>query len=150
MYQNATRSYEQANYLTANPMRLVLMCYEGAISNLKLAHDSYLAKEYEAKGRTLKKALDIIHELNASLDMNKGGEIALNLRSLYTFMIKALTEADLKRDLAIFGKVIRMLEELETEWKEVAGSTSRPLPTLATAIPAAPRQVAAAGGTWSA
>ena len=150
MYQNATRSYEQANYLTANPMRLVLMCYEGTISNLKLAQDSYVAKEYETKGRALQKALDIIHELNASLDMKRGGEIALNLRSLYTFMIKALTEADLKRDLAIFGKVIRMLEELETEWKEVASTTSRPLPTLAAAIPAAPRQVAAAGGAWSA
>jgi flagellar protein FliS len=150
MYQNATKSYEQANYLTANPMRLVLMCYEAAISNLKLAQDSYIAKEYETKGRALKKTLDIIHELNASLDMNKGAEIALNLRSLYTFMIKALTEADLKRDLAIFGKVIRMLEELETEWKEVAGAASCPVPTLAAAIPATPRQAATAGGAWSA
>src|SRR3990172_12139466 len=129
MYHNATRSYVQANYLTANPMKLVLMCYEGAISNLKLAHDSYLNKEYEAKGRALQKALDIIHELNASLDMNKGGEIAANLRSLYMYMTKALMEADLKKDLAIFGKVIKMLEELEGEWKEVARTYYRPLPT---------------------
>jgi flagellar protein FliS len=97
MYQQATRSYEQANYFTADPLRLVLMCYEGAISHLKLARESYLAKDYATKGRALLKAMDIIHELNASLDMQKGGEIAANLRSLYLFMTKALTEADLKR-----------------------------------------------------
>ncbi len=150
MYHNATRSYEQANYLTANPLKLVLMCYEGAISNLKLAHDSYLNKEYEAKGRALQKALDIIHELNASLDMNKGGEIALNLRSLYMYMTKVLTEADLKRDLAMFGKVIKMLEELESGWKEATGTNSRPLSALPKVIPVPSRQSAAAGVSWRA
>ena len=150
MYQNATKSYEQANYFTANPMKLVLMCYEGAISSLKLAHESYLAKEYEAKGRALQKALDIIHELNASLDMEKGGEIAKNLRSLYTYMIKALVEADLKRDLTIFGKVIQMLEELEAEWKTVAGTNFPPLSTVAAGRPAALRPAIVGGGAWSA
>lgn len=150
MYQNATRSYEQANYLTANPMQLVLMCYEGAISNLKLAHDSYLAKEYEVKGRALQKALDIIHELNASLDIVRGGKIAINLRSLYMYMVKALMAADLKKDIVVFGKVIQMLEELEAEWKEVAGAGSRALPTLAEGMPATPRQPRTLSGSWSA
>ena len=151
MYQNATKSYEQVNYFTANPMKLVLMCYEGAIGNLKLAQESYLAKEYEAKGRALLKALDIIHELNSSLDMERGGEIAKNLRSLYTYMITTLVEADLKRNLTIFGKVIQMLEELEGEWKEVAGLNSpRPLPTPAEARQPSPRRAVAVGGSWSA
>ncbi len=151
MYQNATRSYEQASYLTANPMKLVLMCYEGAISSLKLAQDCYVAKEYEAKGRALKKTLDIIDELNASLNMKKGGEIAVNLRSLYTYMTKALTEADLKKDMVVFAKVTKMLEELETEWKEVAGTSSHPrLPTLAKTMPTLPQQAVAVGGSWNA
>jgi flagellar protein FliS len=122
MYQDVVKSYQQANFFTADPLKLVIMCYEGAISSLKLARDSYAAKEYEAKGKALQKALDIIHELNASLDMQKGGEIAANLRSLYHYITQALIEGDLKRDLNIFEKAIRMLEELESAWKAIASA----------------------------
>jgi flagellar protein FliS len=131
MYENASRSYQQANFLTATPIKLILMCYEGAISSLNLARESYAAKDYETKGRALQKALDIIHELNASLDMNKGGEISVNLRALYAYMIQTLIEADLKRDLVLFGNVINMLKELESEWKEISGGRSenvKPMP----------------------
>ncbi|GAI49415.1 unnamed protein product [marine sediment metagenome] len=38
---------------------------------------------YEAKGRYINKAIDIINELNAVLDTDSGGEIATNLRKLY-------------------------------------------------------------------
>ena len=126
MYQNVANTYQQANVLTANPLKLVLMCYDGAIGSLKLARDSYLAKDYEAKGRALQKAVDIIDELNATLDMKKGGEIAANLRSLYVFMTRTLIEADLKRDLKVFGEVIHMLEELESSWKQIAVPSERP------------------------
>jgi flagellar protein FliS len=122
MYNNAAKTYQQANFLTADPMKLVLMCYEGAVGNLKLAVTAYEAKDYETKARALQKAIDIIYELNASLDMEKGGAIAANLRTLYTYMSRILTEADLKKDLGMFNKVIDMLEELESAWKNTASS----------------------------
>ncbi|MCE5284082.1 MAG: flagellar export chaperone FliS [Deltaproteobacteria bacterium] len=125
MYENAVKSYQQTSFLTADPLRLVLMCYDKAISSLKQAKESFAAKDYEAKGLALKKALDILHELNASLDLKKGGEIAVNLRTLYTFMSQALIEADLKRDLAVFDSVIQMLEELEVEWKGISTGGGR-------------------------
>ena len=34
----------------------------------------------------------IVHELNATLDMEKGGEIAENLRSIYRFLERHLVE----------------------------------------------------------
>ena len=150
MYENATNSYQQASCLTATPMKLILMCYDGAISNLKLARDSYAAKEYEAKGRALRRALDIIHELNASLDMQKGGEIALNLRALYTYMIQALIKADLKRDLTIFGNVIHMLEELEGQWKEISSGRCASVAPRPVELSKAATPSVMAGRTWSA
>lgn len=119
MYQSAMNIYKQANYFTASPARLVVMCYEGAVNNLKVASDAYRDKDFESKGKALQKALDIIHELNASLDMEKGGEIAKNLRSLYLFLIKSLTEADLKADIKTFEKSIGMLEELAGVWRTI-------------------------------
>ena len=133
MYQKVTNTYQQANVLTANPAKLVIMCYEEAISNVKLSRDAYIARDYEAKGKALLKALDIIHELNTSLDMERGGEIAKNLRALYLYITQALIEADLKKNLTVFDAVIRMLEELEFAWREIVfgkpGSTS-PSPTV--------------------
>jgi flagellar protein FliS len=120
MYEAATRSYRQMNVLSADPLKLVRMCYEGAIDSLKLSRDAYIARDYEAKGKALAKTLDIIHELNTSLDVNKGGEVAKRLRTLYLYMTQALTEADLKRNLKVFDDVIQMLEELESAWKEIA------------------------------
>jgi flagellar secretion chaperone FliS len=131
MYEGAAKSYRQTDVLSADPLKLILMCYDSAIGSLKLARRAYVARDYEAKGKALVKTLDIIHELNASLDMKRGGEIAKNLRALYLFITQALMEADLKRNLAVFDNVIQMLEELEASWQEIAhgrpGSVSHPL-----------------------
>ena len=151
MYENAVKSYQQTNFLTANPAKLILMCYEGAIGSLKLAREKYVDKEYEAKGKALQKTLDIIDELNASLDMQRGGKVAVNLRSLYTYMTQALVEADLKKDFAVFDDVIRMLTELESAWQEISSgcsATAHPVPQeILTAAEEKP--VAAAGRAWS-
>jgi len=117
MYQSVVNSYQQTQFFTTNPSKLILMCYEGAISSLKLARDNYLAGRFEAKAGALQKCLDILHELNAILDLERGGECAVNLRSLYVYMTQALTEADLKRDIETMNQVITLLEELESAWK---------------------------------
>ncbi|MEJ2703917.1 MAG: flagellar export chaperone FliS [Sedimentisphaerales bacterium] len=65
--------------------------------------------------------LDIINELNAILDMNTGGEMASNLRKLYCFMTKHLTEANMKRDPEMIREVIKLMEELNQSWKAISG-----------------------------
>ncbi|MFH1081600.1 MAG: flagellar export chaperone FliS [Pseudomonadota bacterium] len=150
MYENAVKSYQQVNFITANPAKLILMCYEGAICSLKLARESYAAKEYEVKGKALQKTLDIIHELNASLDMQKGGKIAVNLRSLYAYMTQALVEADLKKNLSVFDDVIRMLMELESAWQEIScGSYGNATP-IPQGMPKVAGESAVIGRAWSA
>lgn len=119
MYEKALKSYEQMSYLTAEPLKLVLLCYKGAIGSLKVVKEAYATNDYEQKAKALKKTIDIISELNSSLDMEKGGQIARNLRSLYNFMTQALIEADLKRNIAMFDKIIALLEELEMAWEDV-------------------------------
>jgi flagellar protein FliS len=152
MYQDAAKSYLQTNVLTANPLRLVLMCYDGAISSLKLARERYEAEDYEAKSRALQKALDIINELAGSLDMKRGGEVARNLRTLYAYMTQALTEADLKREPAVFGRVAGMLAELESSWKALAAGGSepaRPAEPVAAAVPEARKSPLPEQRSWS-
>ncbi|MBW1739572.1 MAG: flagellar protein FliS [Deltaproteobacteria bacterium] len=49
MYGNGFDAYRRTDVVTADPKKLVIMCYEGAISNLKIAKEKYLSSEYEAQ-----------------------------------------------------------------------------------------------------
>lgn len=124
MYGNGMGAYKQTGVVTADPKRLVLMCYEEAIRNLKIARAKYLSRDYEKKAEALRKVQDIISALNSALDYTQGGEIALNLHTLYQFMLHNLMEADLKRDMKGIDHIIWMLTELKSAWEEILSGNS--------------------------
>ena len=119
MNGNGIDAYRQTNVITANPGRLVLMCYEGAIGSLKTARENYMSRKYEAKAETVQKAQSIISELIQALDFEKGGEVAGNLNSLYNYMLRRIIEGDVKRDVRAFDEIIGMLSELKSAWEEI-------------------------------
>jgi len=119
MYRNGAKAYKQTNVTTADPKRLVLMCYEGAISNMKIAKEKYASKEYEAKGKAIQKVQDILEALMQSLDFEKGGTIAVNLDALYNYMSRRLLECDIDKNEKAMDEVIYLLEELYSAWKEI-------------------------------
>ena len=45
MYCNGVQSYRKTNVTTSDPARLVMLCYEGAIDNLKLAKQKMKEKD---------------------------------------------------------------------------------------------------------
>ncbi len=111
-------TYQKTDILTADPKKLVIMCYEGTIYNLKIAKAKYYAQEFEGKGKAIQNALDILNELRAALDFEKGGEIAKNLESLYAFWTQYIIKADLNRDLRALDRVAAMLEEIKSALEE--------------------------------
>jgi flagellar protein FliS len=119
MYGKGIGAYTRTGVMTADPKKLILMCYEEAIRNLKIAKEKYASHEYEQKAQALKKAQDFIYMLNSSLDFEKGGEIASNLQALYQYIMHRLTESDLKRDLNAMDHIIWMLVELKSAWEEI-------------------------------
>ena len=110
MYYNGVSMYQKTNVETADPKKLVVMCYDGAIINLKMAKERYIEKKFEAKASALSKAMLIIGELNSALDSEKGGEIALNLKAIYEYILRRLTEGDMHGELAAFDEAISCLE----------------------------------------
>jgi flagellar protein FliS len=116
---NGIAAYQDTTVTTGNKGRLIVLLYEGAIKFLRLAVQEMEAKNYEAKGRYINKAQDIIAELNAVLDMDAGGEIAGNLRKLYVFMSNRLSQANIKRDPQMIREIIALLEELNQSWKAI-------------------------------
>jgi len=77
------------------------------------------ARNHEAKGRYIGRAQDIINELDTVLDMDAGGEVAANLRKLYLFMNRRLSEANVKQDPQMIREVITLMEELNKGWRAI-------------------------------
>ena len=119
MYKRNFGAYQRSEILTADPMKLVVLCYNAAISNLKIAKERIYEKQFEAKEVAVNKALDIISELMSSLDFNRGGEVAKNLNALYAYMLQRIPYGDASQDISVFDEIISILEQLRDAWKTI-------------------------------
>jgi flagellar protein FliS len=116
---NGISAYQDTSVSTQNNGRLIVMLYDGAIKFLRLAVDSIKTEDFEAKSKYINKAIDIINELNTVLDMEAGGDIASNLRQLYSFMTRHISQASINKDPQAIQEVITLLEELNQGWKAI-------------------------------
>ncbi len=116
------QAYKETQIKTANQIRLIVMLYDGAIRHLNLALDSFSEgyRRYDAINNHIIAAQDILSELTASLDFDKGGVLAKNLFSIYSFMNRQLMEANLKKDRLPLQAVKKLLGELRDAWQEIA------------------------------
>ena len=96
------------------------MLYEGAIKFLNQAIVAMEVEEYSKKGRLLSNAQEIILELNLVLNVDEGGEISKNLRSLYNYMWSRLAVANNKCDPLLVREVIELLEYLKEGFNTIS------------------------------
>jgi len=117
---NAVSVYQENTITTQSRGRLIVMLYDGAIKFLRQAQQSIAAHDIPGRNRYVTKARDIIVELNTSLNMEQGGKISLNLRSLYNFIWRYLGDANMKSDPQMLEKVIGMLDDLADAWRKIS------------------------------
>jgi len=116
---NGIAAYNENSVTTKTPGQTVVLLYDGALKFLNLAIKCIEDKDFAGKGEYINRAVAIINELDCSLNMEAGGEIATNLRKLYDFMRKHLLEANFKCDPGLVRDVIRVLEELNQGWRAI-------------------------------
>ncbi len=121
--KNAMMNYGQNQYrktqvATVDRGRLIVLLYEGAISFLTKARACLGDGDIPSAASLINRAQDIIDELNASLNLEQGGDIAVNLRRLYLFMGDQLVRAKVKADPEPLEEVTRMLASLNEAWRE--------------------------------
>ncbi len=119
---NPYSAYKEIGVKTASQGKLVVLLYEGAASNLEKAI-SLISDEGKVKpsdienfGNYLQKVMDIITELEISLNMEQGGEIAKNLMSLYVFFNKQVLDCTISHDKSKLKFVHNMLSQLHESW----------------------------------
>jgi flagellar protein FliS len=118
----------ETGVVAASPHRLIVMLYEGAELAVRMAIKHMNEGDISKKSAAISKASTIILEgLHAALDSKQGGEIALQLDSLYAYMNQRLMLAHIKNQVAPLEEVLGLLRELHGAWEQI-GAQSHPLP----------------------
>jgi len=106
---------------TANPHKLVLMLYDGALLALGLAISHLDAGDKRAMSDEIVRATNIISQgLRDSIDAKAGGDLAERLAALYDYMGVRLQFANIKADKKIIEEVSGLLRDLREAWEEIA------------------------------
>lgn len=106
---------------SASPHKLIMMLYDGALVAIANAMQQMKSGNIPEKGKYISKAILIIDSgLRASLDKSAGGDIALNLDSLYEYMSSRLLLANVNNQPEMLEEVYHLLVELKTAWEAIA------------------------------
>jgi flagellar protein FliS len=105
----------------ADPHKLVLMLFEGALVSIATARNHMQQRNITEKGAAISKSIDIIISgLKASINAEAGGELADKLDALYDYMANRLLFANLNNNVAALDEVSRLLSEIKSSWEEIA------------------------------
>jgi flagellar protein FliS len=94
------------------------MLFDGAVNKLNLAKKSIQAKDIDASHQELTKVQRIFTELMVALDMEKGGDLAVELFRIYDFIYHHLVQANIKQDVKFVDEVYPIVENLRDAWRE--------------------------------
>lgn len=118
-YGNYQNAYKKASVNTLDQTKLIIMLYDGAIKNASFAVEHMKSEEIEKVHDCLIKTKNIVTELMATLNMDRGGDIAKNLQSLYSYMFSQLIEANMNKKTEPVVIVIDLLKELRAAWTQI-------------------------------
>lgn len=116
------QAYRETQIKTANQIKLIVMLYDGAIRHLNLALEDLAGghERYDRVNNHVVAAQDIVSELMASLDFERGGEIARGLFSIYSYANRRLLDGNVRKDRAPLEEVKRLLAELREAWDGIS------------------------------
>jgi flagellar secretion chaperone FliS len=116
--QSAARSYFQTQVTTTTQGDLLIMLFDGALKFLSQAREQLLAKDCAKKGILISKALDILTELQGTLNPERGGKLAERLRLLYLYCSTRLLRANLNMDVGALDETVRILTGVRDAFAE--------------------------------
>jgi flagellar protein FliS len=117
------RASIEASVDMADPHQLVNLLFEALQRAIGAAKLCMMAGDVPGKCKQIGNAISILEEgLRAPLDLEKGGEIAANLNSLYEYCSTRLVLANARNDLSILEEVGRLIEPVASGWKQIQGN----------------------------
>ncbi|MBF0608533.1 MAG: flagellar export chaperone FliS [Candidatus Magnetobacterium sp. LHC-1] len=115
----AQTAYISMDISSLSPLDLIIKLYDGAISFLSKAVVAINKKDKVQKIQYLNRSRMIIEELLFSLNVEDGGEVALNLQDLYTYILLELTRVNASESIDKIYHIQELLKTLRSAWFEI-------------------------------
>lgn len=116
---NVYSAYRSAELQTIPQRDLIVRLYQGAERFLIQAQAAIHNKQFEMCHHNCQKAKAIFSELLATLNLEQGGAIAVQLKELYLFLIVKTVEANLRKDSALIGRLLPIVATLREAWQQI-------------------------------
>jgi flagellar protein FliS len=115
----AFAAYRNADILTISQKELILRLYQWLQRFLRTSQAAMRNREIESAHNHCQKAKDILGELARTLNVEAGGALAVQLGSLYVFLINEIARANLHKDADIIEKILPIIATLEEGWQQI-------------------------------
>jgi len=116
----AAQAYARTHVQSRSPLELVVMLYDGLLRHVEDARAALAARDLIRKKEAVSRALAILSELQSTLNLERGGEIASSLDDLYTYVNGRLLDGSARNDAPPFEEAARVLRPLRDAWAEIA------------------------------
>lgn len=121
--QRARQSYAaidtDTRVVQASPHRLIELLYEELQACLRQAAFAVEGGNLALKSQRISKALSILHGLEASIDAERGGEVAASLASVYSGVRELAIGGNTGNAAAPLEEAARAVSEIAEAWRAI-------------------------------
>ena len=112
-------AYRRMEAESRSPMELVVMLYDGAIRFMGDARNAIARNDVRARTEATRRVLDIVSELQNTLNVEEGGDIARELDRLYVYISTKLLDVT-RGDAAAADEIHKLLCTLRDGFSQAA------------------------------
>lgn len=123
VYRNNANKYAAMHTETmiddASPHKLIQMLMNGFLMRVNAAKGGIDRGDFQEKSVQISKASAIVGGLIDGIDIEKGGDIAANLMSLYEYINMRLFQASAQNSTEILDEVLVLMREIKQAWDTI-------------------------------
>ncbi len=123
--QDQLGTYQQMHISGLNQKDLIVSLYAGAIRFMEQGKERMAKNDIQGTHDNLSRARNIFVHLLSTLDIEKGGEIARKLSSLYAYFIEKITVANVTKNQSELNEILPLVRNIKESWEaiEIDGDT---------------------------
>jgi|SoiMethySBSTD1v2_1073268.scaffolds.fasta_scaffold2071777_2 flagellar protein FliS len=119
--------YLNTQVRSSTPLELVVLLYDAALRHAVTARDAMARRDIPSRRAAMSKLMAVVGELQHTLDMDRGGDIARQLDELYSWALTQLLDATVHQDPQRIEEVHRVLTILRDGWASIAANAASPM-----------------------
>lgn len=119
-FAKSAARYREMEVSSATPGQLVVILYDHLLTHLARARHLLGPDQIGPRSDALLVCRNVVTELLVTLDRERGGDVALQLGAIYSFILGELTTLGLRPDAARLDRIANIMQELRDAFAQVA------------------------------